>query len=247
MRALLLSLALIATADAGDDLDDWPKYGRDLGNQRFSPLAQVDRSNVGELKLAWQYRTGRRATFQTRPIVIDGIMYLTTPYNDVIALDATDGREIWRKNMLGCFITDPTILDTNLDPDGDGLSNLPLADRATLGNMAPEFGSTCGIFPIDGETIRYMKLSGRDDAQCELVEAYAKEQGMWRDESRSIPYSSQLELDLGTIVPSLAGPRRPQDRIDLDSMKSQWHSDLEGGLDWILSSPPSGPMPRAIG
>jgi aconitate hydratase len=101
---------------------------------------------------------------------------------------------------------------------GDGLAAMPLADRATLGNMAPEFGSTCGIFPIDGETIRYMKLSGRDDAQCDLVEAYAKAQGLWREDGQpDALYTDVLELDLGDVEPSIAGPKRPQDRIALSS------------------------------
>ena len=101
---------------------------------------------------------------------------------------------------------------------GDGLAQMPLADRATLGNMAPEFGSTCGIFPIDGETIRYMKLSGRDDEQCALVEAYAREQGMWREDGEpDALYTDVLELDLGDVEPSIAGPKRPQDRIALSN------------------------------
>ncbi|MDH5311715.1 MAG: aconitate hydratase AcnA [Gammaproteobacteria bacterium] len=99
---------------------------------------------------------------------------------------------------------------------GDGLAELPLADRATLGNMAPEFGSTCGIFPIDGETIRYLELSGRDPGQVRLIEAYAKAQGLWRHDGQPHAlYSDQLELDLGTVEPSIAGPKRPQDRIPL--------------------------------
>ena len=110
---------------------------------------------------------------------------------------------------------------------GDGLKHLPLADRATIANMAPEYGATCGIFPIDEESIRYLKLSGRSDEQADLVEAYAREQGLWRDESAETVYSSHLSLDMGTVVPSLSGPKRPQDRIDLDAMKSQWHLDLE--------------------
>jgi aconitate hydratase len=106
---------------------------------------------------------------------------------------------------------------------GDGLAQMPLADRATLGNMAPEFGSTCGIFPIDGETIRYMKLSGRDDAQCELVEAYAKAQGMWREDGQpDALYTDVLELDLGDVEPSIAGPKRPQDRIALSTAASSY-------------------------
>jgi len=101
---------------------------------------------------------------------------------------------------------------------GDGLAALPLADRATLANMAPEFGSTCGIFPIDGETIRYMQLSGRDAAQCELVEAYAKAQGMWREDGQADPlFSDILELDLASVEPSISGPSRPHDRIALSN------------------------------
>ena len=110
---------------------------------------------------------------------------------------------------------------------GDGLAHMPLADRATLGNMAPEFGSTCGIFPIDGETIRYMKLSGRDDAQCELVEAYAREQGMWREDGQpDALYTDILELDMGTVEPSIAGPKRPQDRIALSAAATSYEKIL---------------------
>ncbi|MDH3812440.1 MAG: aconitate hydratase AcnA [Gammaproteobacteria bacterium] len=110
---------------------------------------------------------------------------------------------------------------------GDGLAQLPLADRATLGNMAPEFGSTCGIFPIDGETIRYLKLSGRDDAQCDLIEAYAKEQGIWREDGQQDAlYTDVLELDLGDVEPSIAGPKRPQDRIALSAAASSYKKIL---------------------
>ena len=110
---------------------------------------------------------------------------------------------------------------------GDGLAEMPLADRATLGNMAPEFGSTCGIFPIDGETIRYMKLSGRDDAQCDLVEAYAKTQGLWREDGQpDALYTDVLELDLGDVEPSIAGPKRPQDRIALSSAAASYEKIL---------------------
>ena len=110
---------------------------------------------------------------------------------------------------------------------GDGLAEMPLADRATLGNMAPEFGSTCGIFPIDGETIRYMRLSGRDEAQCELVEAYAREQGMWREDGQpDALYTDVLELDLGDVEPSIAGPKRPQDRIALSAAATSYEKIL---------------------
>ncbi len=108
---------------------------------------------------------------------------------------------------------------------GDGLANLPLADRATIGNMSPEFGSTCAIFPIDEETIRYLKLSGRPDEQVALVEAYAKAQGMWRmNGAAAASYTDVLELDLATVEPSLAGPSRPQDRVPLRSAKTTYQS-----------------------
>ena len=98
---------------------------------------------------------------------------------------------------------------------GAGLNNLPLADRATIANMAPEYGATCGIFPIDAETLNYLRLSGRGAEEVALVETYAKAQGMWRDEKIVADYSDTMGLDMGTVVPSLAGPKRPQDRIAL--------------------------------
>src|SRR4051812_25252498 len=99
---------------------------------------------------------------------------------------------------------------------GPGVSALPLADRATIGNMSPEFGSTCAIFPIDRETIRYLEFTGRPKELIGLVEAYAKEQGLWHDADSEEPtYSDTIELDLGNVVPSLAGPKRPQDRVPL--------------------------------
>ena len=106
---------------------------------------------------------------------------------------------------------------------GDGLAKLPLGDRATIANMAPEYGATCGIFPIDQETINYLHLSGRDAEQVALVEAYAKAQGMWReDNAQEAQYSEHLSLDLGSIVPSLAGPKRPQDRVPLSDSKQMF-------------------------
>ena len=107
---------------------------------------------------------------------------------------------------------------------GDGLADLPLADRATIANMGPEYGATCGIFPIDGETIRYLKMTGREESQLELVEAYARANGMWREDGApQADYSDVLELDLSTVQPSLAGPKRPQDRILLSDMKSSYN------------------------
>ncbi|PZQ46924.1 MAG: aconitate hydratase AcnA [Micavibrio aeruginosavorus] len=96
---------------------------------------------------------------------------------------------------------------------GDGLDNMSLADRATIANMAPEYGATCGFFPIDEETIRYLKFTGRDEARCALVEAYAKEQGMWREKGHEPVFTDTLALDLSEVEPSIAGPKRPQDRI----------------------------------
>jgi aconitate hydratase len=110
---------------------------------------------------------------------------------------------------------------------GDGLDTLPLADRATLSNMSPEFGSTCAIFPIDAETVRYLTLSGRDPAHIELIEQYAREQGLWRDSGQADPiYTDTLELDMGTVEPSLAGPKRPQDRIALSVADTTYREHL---------------------
>ncbi|MDX6639240.1 MAG: aconitate hydratase, partial [Solirubrobacteraceae bacterium] len=106
---------------------------------------------------------------------------------------------------------------------GPGVSALPLADRATIGNMSPEFGSTCAIFPIDAETIRYLTFSGRPKELTDLVEAYAKEQGMWHDEGAEEPtYSDTIELDLADVVPSIAGPKRPQDRVSISEAKGRF-------------------------
>ncbi|WP_431925132.1 aconitate hydratase [Micromonospora wenchangensis] len=109
---------------------------------------------------------------------------------------------------------------------GPGVSAVPLANRATIGNMSPEYGSTVAIFPIDAETVRYLELTGRDASQVALVEAYAKEQGLWHDPEREPAYSERLELDLGTIEPSLAGPKRPQDRVPLGAAKTLFRSAL---------------------
>ncbi|MGA8117288.1 MAG: aconitate hydratase [Actinocatenispora sp.] len=109
---------------------------------------------------------------------------------------------------------------------GPGVSSVPLANRATIGNMSPEYGSTCAIFPIDDETVRYLTLTGRDRAQIALVEAYAKEQGLWHDPAAEPDYSERLELDLSTVEPSLAGPKRPQDRVPLRQAKQMFRRTL---------------------
>ena len=120
------------------------------------------------------------------------------------------------------------VVDKFVEYFGDGLANLPLADRATIANMAPEYGSTCGIFPIDEETIRYLELSGRSKERIDLVTAYAKHQGMWRNQGqKDAEYTDVLELDLGKVEPSLAGPRRPQDRVPLKAAKVVYETNAK--------------------
>ncbi|MCW2502566.1 MAG: acnA [Actinomycetia bacterium] len=119
---------------------------------------------------------------------------------------------------------------------GEGVTAVPLANRATIGNMSPEFGSTCAIFPIDAETLRYLELTGRSGQQRALVESYAKEQGLWHDPSIERAYSEYLELDLSTVVPSIAGPKRPQDRVSLSDAKAKFRTALPD-----YASHPAGP------
>ncbi|HEY5102843.1 MAG TPA: aconitate hydratase AcnA, partial [Steroidobacteraceae bacterium] len=117
------------------------------------------------------------------------------------------------------------VVDKFVEFFGDGLANLPLADRATIANMSPEFGSTCAIFPIDAETLRYLELTGRPAEQIELVAAYAKAQGMWRENGQQpADYTDVVELDLASVEPSLAGPRRPQDRVPLRAAKQVYQA-----------------------
>ena len=111
---------------------------------------------------------------------------------------------------------------------GDGLKDLPLADRATIANMAPEYGATCGFFPVDDETLTYLRLTGRDDAQVALVEAYSKAQGLWREPGDEPVFSDTLELDMDTVEASLAGPKRPQDRVALSGMKEAFEKIMAG-------------------
>jgi aconitate hydratase len=110
---------------------------------------------------------------------------------------------------------------------GPGVSQVPVADRATIGNMSPEYGSTVAIFPIDGKTTDYLRLTGRSDAQIALVESYARELGLWHDDNREAKYSEYLELDLGSVVPSIAGPKRPQDRVILRHAKEGFREALD--------------------
>ncbi|GAP55116.1 aconitate hydratase [Arthrobacter sp. Hiyo6] len=135
---------------------------------------------------------------------------------------------------------------------GEGVAAVPLANRATIGNMSPEFGSTAAMFPIDDVTLEYLRLTGRSEQNVALVEAYAKEQGLWHDPSHEIKFSEYLELDLSTVVPSISGPKRPQDRIELTDAKEQFRKDIhnyvaieDGSVDESLdesfpaSDPPS--------
>src|SRR6188508_2839565 len=116
---------------------------------------------------------------------------------------------------------------------GEGLAGLPVADRATIGNMSPEYGATCGFFPVDDETLRYLRLTGRDEARVALVEAYCKENLLWHDPSEPATYSQVVELDLSTVEPSLAGPRRPQDRIALSGARDAFLEALSTfGVDY---------------
>jgi aconitate hydratase len=118
------------------------------------------------------------------------------------------------------------VVDKFVEFHGPGLADMPIANRATIANMAPEYGATVGFFPVDEQTLRYLRLTGRDDKLVDTVEQYYKTQGLWRDDQREVAYSSTLELDMSTVEPSLAGPRRPQDRITLSAMQGQWRTDL---------------------
>jgi len=133
------------------------------------------------------------------------------------------------------------VVDKFVEFFGDGLANLPLADRATIANMAPEYGSTCGIFPIDEETLRYLELSGRPKEQIALVEAYAKKQNMWRYQgAQAAQYTDVLELDMATVEPSLAGPRRPQDRVPLRLAKNVYQTSLKTMIAERAQKTPNG-------
>ena len=109
---------------------------------------------------------------------------------------------------------------------GDGLAGMSVADRATIANMAPEYGATMGFFPVDEQTLTYLRLTGRSDDQIDLVERYCKEQGLWRQSNSQPQFTEIIELDLATVTPSLAGPRRPQDRLDLPDLKKKFRSAM---------------------
>ncbi|HVF74248.1 MAG TPA: aconitate hydratase [Acidimicrobiales bacterium] len=138
---------------------------------------------------------------------------------------------------------------------GPGVGAVPVENRATIGNMSPEYGSTCAIFPIDDETLRYLRFTGRDEQRVALVEAYAKEQGLWHEPDREPRYSEHIELDLGTVVPSIAGPSRPQDRVALDEAKARFREALGAFLGVEADTPehasalsfPASDPPAAMG
>ncbi len=149
------------------------------------------------------------------------------------------GFKLTGKLAEGCTATDLVLRVTELlrahgvvgrfvEFFGDGLDHMPLANRATIANMAPEYGATMGFFPVDEQTLEYMRLTGRDEKLIATVEQYCKAQGLWRDDSRDIVYTDVLELDMSTVEPALAGPKRPQDRINLGDMKEQWAKTHSG-------------------
>ncbi|WP_395403086.1 aconitate hydratase [Arthrobacter sp. UC242_113] len=126
---------------------------------------------------------------------------------------------------------------------GEGVAAVPLANRATIGNMSPEFGSTAAMFPIDDVTLDYLRLTGRSEENVALVESYAKEQGLWHDPSREIKFSEYLELDLSTVVPSIAGPKRPQDRIELTEAKDEFRHDLK---NYVMHDADAGTLDESL-
>ena len=125
---------------------------------------------------------------------------------------------------------------------GPGLASMPLANRATIANMAPEYGATMGYFPVDEQTLKYMRLTGRDMELVDTVEQYTKAQGLWHDPEAEVVYTSTLELDLSTIEPAMAGPKRPQDRIELSNMKPQWEHDMAATLSPDRAAGASAPV-----
>lgn len=128
------------------------------------------------------------------------------------------------------------VVDKFVEFYGPGLKDMTLADRATIANMAPEYGATCGFFPVDEKTIDYLRFSGRDEERVQLVEAYAKEQGFWRNDAKDPIYTDSLELDLGTVVPCLAGPKRPQDKVALTDIASGFMKDLTSETGYKVNS-----------
>jgi len=176
---------------------------------------------------------------EAEAVMLDQPIYMLLP--EVV------GFRLGGKLREGCTATDLVltvtqmlrkhgVVDKFVEFYGPGLTEMSVADRATIGNMAPEYGATIGFFPIDLQTLAYLRLSGRDEKLIQTIEQYAKLQGLWREDSRQITYSSTLELDLGSVEPSLAGPRRPQDRVALSLMKPRWETELSDGYGKLNSA-----------
>src|SRR5271170_5371477 len=176
---------------------------------------------------------------EAEAVMLDQPIYMLLP--EVV------GFRLGGKLREGCTATDLVltvtqmlrkhgVVDKFVEFYGPGLTEMSVADRATIGNMAPEYGATIGFFSIDLQTLAYLRLSGRDEKLIQTIEQYAKLQGLWREDSRQITYSSTLELDLGSVEPSLAGPRRPQDRVALSLMKPRWETELSDGYGKLNSA-----------
>jgi len=160
---------------------------------------------------------GQSMSIQVPPVVgvhLDGTLPVGATATDLV-LTITD--LLRRHGVIGSFV----------EFTGRGITDLPLADRVTISNMSPEFGSTCALFPIDDETVRYLRMTGRDDEQIALVEAYAKAQGLWHDPERNLSFDATVHLDLSSVVPSLAGPSRPEDKVPLDQAQERFRESLE--------------------
>ncbi|WP_207555689.1 aconitate hydratase AcnA [Intrasporangium flavum] len=159
---------------------------------------------------------GQSMSIQVPPVVgvhLDGTLPAGATATDLVL---TITNVLRRHGVIGAFV----------EFTGPGVGSLPLADRVTISNMSPEFGSTCALFPIDEETLRYLRMTGRDDAHVALVEAYARAQGLWHDTERTLEFDATVRLDLSTVVPSLAGPSRPEDQVPLDESKRRFRASL---------------------
>ena len=159
---------------------------------------------------------GQSMSIQVPPVVgvrLDGALPAGTTATDLVL---TLTNLLRRHGVIGAFV----------EFTGPGVGRLPLADRVTISNMSPEFGSTCALFPIDDETLQYLRLTGRDDEHVALIEAYARAQGLWHDPQRDLDFDAAVNLDLSTVVPSLAGPSRPEDQVRLDEARSRFRSSL---------------------
>jgi len=171
---------------------------------------------LGGISPSWRYDPNAITVFADR-------RQRAQPYTELGVLPRADPQLLRAAGVVGKFV----------EYFGHGLVGLPLADRATIGNMSPEYGATCGFFPVDDETLKYLRLTGRDEERLALVEAYCKENALWHDPDHSPEYSQVVELDLSKVEPSLAGPRRPQDRVPVRDAKRSFLDSLETfGVDY---------------